>query len=168
MATTAEAWQAGIDAVVADNTLNRAGFVNALQTVIHTGFSNAEGNAWVDAVAVELDRLGILNNPTYNNMRGHIDADPVVHRAVFDAVSTLGALPEIRPAEDAAELISLREERDNVDAAIDRLDVLIAAEPAGATRKLVRDVLRQGKDQLRAHKQELRQRIQQIIGDPDA
>lgn len=168
MATTTDAWQAGIDAVVADNTLTRAGFVDAIQTVLTSNFTNVEGNAWVDAVAAEFDVLGIINNPTYNNLRGHIIADAVVHRSLFDALSTLGQLPEIRPAEDAAELITLREERDNVDAAIDRLDVLIANEPAGPTRKLVRDVLRQGKEQLRAHKQDLRNRIQQITGDPDS
>jgi len=168
MATTTDAWQAGIDAVVADNTINRGAFADAIRTVLTSNFTNAEATAWIDAVAVELDRLGIINNPTFNNLRGHIIADAVVHRSVYDAVSTLGQLPEIQPAEASAELITLRDERDNVDGAIDRLDILIANEPAGPTRKLVRDVLRQGKDQLRAHKQELRDRIQQITGDPDS
>ena len=168
MPTTSDAWQAGIDAVVADNTLNRAGFVDAIQTVLTSNFSNAEGVAWVDAVAVELDRLAIINNPTYNNLRGHVIADAVINRAVYDSLSTLGQLPEIQPAQESAELITLRDERDTVDDAIDRLDVLIANEPAGPTRPLVRDVLRQGKETLRAHKQALRERIKQITGDPDS
>lgn len=167
MTTTTEAWQAGIDAVVADGTLTRGAFADAIRTVLTANFSNAEATAWIDAVAAEFNRLGQINNPTYNNLRGNIIADAVVHRALYDALATLGQLAEIKPAELSAELIELRDERDNADAAIDRLDVLIDDEPAGPTRKLVRDVLRQGKDQLRQHKQDLRNRIQQIVGDPD-
>lgn len=168
MTTINEAWQAGIDAVVADNTLNRSGFVDAVQTVIDRGLSNAEGNAWVDAVAAELERTNVINNPTYNNMRGHIIDDPVKHRALFDSLSTIGQLPETAPVAQAAELIDLRAERDNIDAAIDRCNVLIAAEPNGVVGRLVKDVLRQGKDNLRGLKEQVRQRIQQITGDPDS
>lgn len=162
-----QAWQAGIDAVVADNGLNRGGFVDALQTVITDNFSNAEGNAFVDAIAVEFNRLGIINNPTYNNLRGNIIADPVVHLALINSIGTIGFLPETAPVLDAINLTNFRDDRDNVNAAIDRCDALIAAEPNGTVGRLVKDVLRQGKRELRSYKEQLRDQIRNIIGDPD-
>lgn len=169
MADIADAWQAGIDAVVADNTLNRGGFVDALQTVITDNLSNAEGNAYVDAVAVEFNRLGLINNPTYNNLRGNIISDPAVHRSLYDALAvSINALPEAEPVLSAALLTGLRDDRDNVNDAIDRCDALIAAEPSGTVGRLVKDVLRDGKRSLREYKERLRDEIRNILGDPDA
>ena len=163
------AWQAGIDAVVADNTLNRGGFVDAMQTVITDGLSNAEGNAYVDAVATRLNGFDIINNPTYPSLRGKIIADPVAHRTLYDALATdLNALPEAEPVLAAARLTGARDDRDNVNAALARLDVLIAAEPAGTVGRLVKDVMRDGKRALRQYKEELRDQIRNITGDPDA
>ena len=169
MTTVADAYQAGIDAIVADNTLNRGGFVDAMQTVITDGLSNAEGNAYVDAVAAEFNRLGQTNNPTYNNLRSNIIADPVLHRTLYDALAvTINALPEFTPVFEASELTRLRDDRDNADLAIDRLDVLIAAEPNGTIGRLVKDVMREGKQQIRAYKQSVRDEIRNITGDPDS
>lgn len=168
MTTYNDAWQAGIDAVVADNTLNRGGFADAIRTVLTTRFSNSDATAWIDAIAAEFERTNIINNPSYNNLRGHIIDDPVKHRAAFDALSTVAQLPETAPAAQSAELIGLREERDNIDAAIARLDAIIAAEPNGVVGRLVKDVQRQGKDNLRGLKQQVRERIRQITGDPDS
>ena len=168
MTDIALAYQAGIDAVVADNTLNRGGFVDAMQTVITDNLSNAEGNDYVNAVAAEFNRLGIINNPSYNNLRANIIADPAVHTSLYAALAvSLNALPEAQPVIDAAELTRLRDERDNVDAAITRCDDLIAAEPAGTVGRLVKEVLRNGKRELRSHKQSLRDNIRNLIGDPD-
>lgn len=168
MATIGEAYQAGIDAVVADNTLNRSGFVDALQTVITSNLSNAEGNDYVDAVAAEFQRLGIINNPTYNNLRNNIISDPTLHRALYDALAvTLNALPAAEPVIQAATLTQLREDRDNADAAITRCDDLIAAEPSGAVGRLVKEVLRDGKRLIRERKQAVRDEIQNILGDPN-
>ena len=167
MTTLNEAWQAGIDAVVADNTLNRGGFTDALQTVITDGLSNAEGNAFVDAVATEFNRLGLINNPTYNNLRGNIISDPALHRVLFDSVGTIGRLPEAAPVEQAVRLTVARDERDNITAALDRCDALIAAEPAGTVGRLIKDILRGGKRELRTYKEQLRDEIRNIIGDPD-
>ena len=168
MATIEEAWQAGIDAVVADNTLNRGGFVDAMQAVITSNLSNAEGNAYVDAVAAKFQELNQINNPTYNNLRGNIIADPVVHRALYDALAVvLNALPEAVPVLQAADLTRLREDRDNADAAITRCDDLIAAEPGGPVGRLVKDVLRDGKRLIREYKQSVRDEIRNIVGDPD-
>jgi hypothetical protein len=168
MTTINDAWQAGIDAVVADNTLNRAGFVDAMQTVITQGLSNAEGNAFVDAVAVVFNDLGQINNPTYNSLRGNIIADPVLHRSLFDALTQISALPEAVPVVQAATLMDLRSDRDNANAGIDRIDVLIAAEPSGVVGRFIKDVLREGKRQIREYKQSVRDQIQNITGDPDS
>ena len=168
MSTLQDAWQAGIDAVIADNTLNRGGFADAIRTVITTRFSNSDATDWIDAVATELNRLGIINNPTYNNLRGNILANPTAHIELFDALATLSQLPETRPAVDALELLELREERDNIDATLDRCDVLIAAEPSGIVGRFIKDILRRGKEDLRGHKALVRNRIQQITGDPDS
>lgn len=165
--TSRDAYQAGIDAVVADNALTRGGFIDAIQATIN-GIDNAEGGAWVDAIAVEFERLAIINNPTFGSLRGHIIADPVAHGELFDVLSTLGRMAETQVIDLHAELMTLREDRDETNNALDRLDILIAAEPPGPTRKLVVDVLRQGKTSLRGNKEQIRQRIQQLTGDPDA
>lgn len=167
MTTYNDGWQAGIDAVVADNTLNRNGFVDAIQTVLTARFTQDNGRDWVDAVAVEFERLGIINNGTYNNLRGHIITDPVAHRALFDSLSTVAQLAETRVAATSADLIGLREERDNINNALDRLDVLIAAEPNGIVGRLVKQTLRQGKDSLQVRREDVRNQIRTITGDPD-
>lgn len=163
MTTINDAWQAGIIAVVADNTLNKGGFADAVRTVISSNYSNAEATAWIDAVADEFNRLTVISNPTYVNMRGHIIDDPVAHREVFDAMSTIGQLPETQPAVPALELIDLRTERDEINASI---TTMVAFRP-GTTRQ-VKDALNIGIDGLIAHREQVRQRIQQITGDPDS
>lgn len=168
MSTINDAWQAGINAVIADNTLNRGGFADAIRTIVTIQFSNAEATAWIDAVAAELERTNVINNPTYNSLRGHVIDDPVKHRALFDSMATIGQLAETQPATRALSLLELREERDNIQAALDRCDVLIAAEPSGIVGRLVKEVLRQGKQSLRQHKEEVRNQIRNITGDPDS
>jgi hypothetical protein len=170
MTTIREGYEAGVDAVIADNTISRGEFVDAVQTVITAGLSNAEGNAWVDAVAVEYNRLGQHNNPTYNSHRGFIiSAGKTVAMALFAGLDrNISGLPESLPVVNAAQLTLLREERDSIDAAIDRMDVLIAAEPGGTVGRLVKDELREGKQRLRQRKEAVRAAIQAITGDPDS
>ena len=171
MTTLADAYAAAVDAVIADNTLNRSGFVDALQTVLVNNFSNAEGNAYVDALAVLYQSLNQINNPTYNNLRGDIiDDGAAVAKAKYEALAVaINALPEAVPGNTAAELVDLRDERDNIAAALTRTDDLIAAEPNGVVGRLVkREVLRKGKDNLRGLREAVRQRIKQITGDPDS
>ena len=86
----------------------------------------------------------------------------------FDSLATIGQLPETQPAAEALRLLALRDDRDNIDAAIDRCNVLIAAEPGGTVGRLVKEVLRGGKDQLRGYKEDVRAQIKQITGDPDS
>jgi hypothetical protein len=170
MTTVADAFEAGIDAVLADNTLNRAGFVDAMQTVITTGLSNAEGNAFVDAVAVQYESIGLINNPTYNNLRGEIinEGKDTALKAYNDQAVAINALPEFEPVNNAAQLMDLREDRDQADAAITRCDDLIAAEPPGPVGRLVKEVLRDGKRQIREYKQSVRDQIRNLTGDPDS
>ena len=169
MTTVAEAWAAGIDAVIADNTLNRSGFVDAMQTVITTGLSNSEGNAYVDAVAGVYASLGIINNATYNNLRAEIINEGAdVAKNLYEALAAnVFSVPEFEPVDEAAKLQDLREERDNADAAVDRLQELIDAEPPGPIARLVRPVLRDGKRLIVERKQAIRDEIRNITGDPD-
>ena len=167
MTTLADVYQAGIDAVVADNTISRGDFADAMRTVATTGVSNAEATDYVDAVAAEFQRFGMINNPTYNNLRGNIINDPLVHAAIYSALSTIHQLDARLPIESALKLQDLREERDNINGALTRCDDLIAAEPPGVVGRLVKEVLRAGKDHLRGYREEVRNQIQTIVGDPD-
>lgn len=167
MTTTADAWQAGIDAVVADNGLNQNGFEAATRTVLTGNFSPVEADAWVTAVIAEYVRIGIHNG--YANMRNAIIADAATARELYDALQmTFDALLESLPATNAARLLDLRNDRDNADAAMDRMDVLIAAEPGGATGRLVKEQLRTGKQYLRQLKSQTRDLINALTGDPDS
>ena len=141
-----------------------------MQTVITDNFSNAEGNDYVDAVAAEFNRLGLINNPTYNNLRSNIIADPVVHKNLYDALAvSLNALTEFVAVIEAINLTNFRDDRDEINAALARIDILIDGESASppTVRRLVREVLRNGKDFLQQYREELRERIKGITGDPD-
>jgi hypothetical protein len=163
MTTLSDAWQAGIDAVVVDNTLSKGDFADAMRTVITSNFSNGEATSLIDAVATEFNRVGVINNPTYGNLRSNIINDAVAHKALFDSLSTIGQLGEAKPAEAALELIELRAERDEINTSITTMQGF----KTGATRQ-VKDALNQGIENLRGHKEQIRQRIQQITGDPDS
>jgi len=163
MSTYNDGWQAGIDAVILDNTINRGDFADAIRTVLDQLFTNGEATTWIDAVAVELERVGVINNPTYNNLRAHVIEDPVQHRALFDSLVTISALPESEPAIRSASVITLRSERDEVQVSIDRLTVLKTGES-----KQVRDAVNIGIENLRGYRESLREQIKQILGDPDA
>jgi hypothetical protein len=167
MTTISDLYQAGIDAIVADNTINMNGFADATAAVV-PGISNAESDAWVIALLAEYLRLG-LGNGNYSNLRSGIISDSIAARELFDALAvSINGLPESVPLNNAASLFDLREDRDQVDAAITRCDVLIAAEPSGTVGRLVKDILRDGKRQLRQYKQQIRDQIQNLTGDPDS
>lgn len=170
MTDIATAFRAGIDAVIADPTLNGGGFNDAMRTVLVFRFTNAQATGWRTAIATEYNRLGLINNPTYNNLRGNIISNGAdASESLFTAlISAIGTLPETIPAIESCQLIDLRADRDAIVDALARFDVLIAAEPNGAQGRLVRRGMRQAKDQLRQFREEVRARIRQIIGDPDA
>jgi hypothetical protein len=170
MTDLTEAYTAGVDAVIADNGLNRGGFRDAIRTVLNARLSNSEVTAWIDALATAYESIGIINNATYNNLRGEIISEgrDVAIRQ-FEALGALvGSLPESQPLIESALFINLREDRDQINNAIDRCDALIDAEPAGTVGRLVKDVLRDGKRSLREYRQRVRDQIQNITGNPDS
>jgi hypothetical protein len=142
-----------------------------MKTVITDNLSNAEATDFIDALAVLYGDLGQLNPPgTYNKLRGDILSDgDVLAKAKFRALAVVvNALPEALPVNQAADITRLRDDRDQADAAITRCDDLIAAEPGGTVGRLVKDILRQGKNELRQYKQQVRDEIRNLLGDPDA
>lgn len=165
MTTINDAYQAGIDAVLADNTLNRGGFADAIRTVVVQALSDAEAKAFIDALAVEYNRVGQINNPTYSNLRGSIISDgAALALARFDALGlVVNQMIEATVVSVAVELIDLRAERDEADANIDILQALKTGQP-----RQVREAINIGIDQLRGHKQQVRDRIQAITGDSES
>lgn len=170
MATLQEAFEAGVDAVIADPTINRGAFVDAMQTVITAGLSNAEGNAWVDAVATFYQGLGIIGNNNFNNLRNQIESSGKdASMALFVQLERgITGLDETEPVQTAGLLVDLREQRDNIDGARDRFQVLIDAEPAGAVGKIVKEFMRNARQELRTRKEQVREAIRAITGDPDS
>ncbi len=149
MTTNADAYQAGVDAVIADNTLNQNGFEDAVRTVA-TGISNAEADAWVTAIYTEYERIGIINNPTYGNLRNEIiNEGAATARALFEALSvSINAFPESASVNADIRKIELRTERDEVDANITILQGLKTGQP-----RQVKDALNIGINELRGFKQ---------------
>lgn len=165
MTTIADTFNAAVDAVIADNTLNRGGFVDAMQTVVTTGLSNAEGNDFCDALAVLYQSLNQINNATYNNLRGNIISDGAdVAKDKFDAFSTrVNALPETVPIFDAIRLMDLRAARDEINASITTMQGF----KTGQTQQ-VRDALNEGINHLQALREQVRNEIRGLTGDPDS
>jgi len=74
-----------IDLIVGDPTTTRAQAIDYLQTQTN-GVNNAEGGAWIDAMAVYVESLGWANQPTYNNVRNMIVSDGDVKSKAFFGV----------------------------------------------------------------------------------
>jgi len=167
--TIRDAYEAGVDAVLLDNALNKGDFADAIRTVLVSNFTNAQAVAWIDSLAVEYNRLGQTNADTYAQWRNQIVAlGSAVALELWDALQVnITGLAESVPAIESAVLIELRDERDNIDAAIDRFTVLIDAEPSGTVGRLVKDEMLGSKERLRERKQRIRSAIQAITGDPD-
>jgi hypothetical protein len=165
MTTTADAFEAGIDAVIATPTLNKGGFADAIRTVIDQSYTNSEATAWIDAIAVEYQRTGQINSATYSSFRSKINSDGKDLALIrFNALEqSISQLDETRNAAEAIELIDLRAERDEADANIDILIALKAGQP-----RQVREAIQLGIEQLRGYKQQVREQIQNLTGDPDS
>ncbi len=170
MTTIRKGFEAGIDAVIADNTLSRGDFSTAVRGVITDGLSSGDSNTWLDAIAAELNRLGIINNPTYNNMRGEIiNSGKDTFLLLWDSIAgNIEVLPESQPPITRALLQSAREDRDNADAAITRMNVLISAEPPGAVGRIIKTEMRAGKKAIIQLKRDARDLIRNITGDADS
>lgn len=164
MTTITEAFEAGVDAVIADNTLNKNGFRDAVKTVIVQRLSNAEATAWIDALIVEYERLGIINNPTYGNWRSELISEgAATAMALFDALAvSINSLPESAQPNIAVRVINLRAARDEINTSISTVQGF----KAGETQQ-VKEALDQGVIHLQALREAVREELRGITGDPD-
>jgi len=158
MTTNTDVFQAGVDAVIADNTLNQNGFENACQTV-STRITNAEADAWVNALIAEYHRLGIINNATYANFRNQIITEGANTALVlFEALAaTINGLSETNVVNADIRRSDLIVERDEVDTSIATMQNF----RTGATPQ-VKDALNLGISQLRGFKETLRDELRNL------
>lgn len=164
MTTLNDMYEAGVDAIIADNTLNRNGFEDALKAVVTT-LNNADADQWVTELIDEYFRLDGINNQTYNSFRSRIISDGKtltmeLFKALETAVNTLATTPQVR---EDINLMNLRIERDEVDTSITTMQGFKPGQTAQ-----VRDALNVGIDALRIQKERLRDEIRTITGDPDS
>lgn len=164
MTNLSDAYEAGIDALLADNALTRGGFADAIRTVVNQAYSGAEAKAWIDQLSGEYQRVGQINQDTFGSFRAKIIADGKALALLrFEALAvSVSSLTESATINTAIELINLRAERDEADG---NIDILVGLKP-GQPRQ-VREAIQLGIDQLRGYKQQVRQSIQVITGDPD-
>ena len=109
-----------VDAIIADNTLNKGGAADAIR-IVATGSSGAEARAWIDAIAVEYGRLGIINEPgTYNKLRAEIIREGVTTaEELFTALATsINALDESVVINEDLRRVDLRDQRNEVTISI--------------------------------------------------
>jgi len=164
MTTIRQAFEAGIDAVIADNGIDKGGFADAIRKVIDRAYTGGEAKAWIDAIAAEYVRVGQTTNDQYSGLRSKIVSDGKALALIrFDALTlSIDELPETIATRLAIELIDLRAERDEADANIDILQKLKDGQP-----RQVREAVQLGIDQLRGYKQSVRDQIKARTGDPD-
>lgn len=164
MTTINNAYAAGVDAVIADNTLSRSGFRDVLRTFTN-GWGTIEATDWIDELAVLYFDLDFIGNGNYNNLRSKIIADgDVLSKELFDALNTaVEALPTSLPFNEGIQLKDLRDARDECDTSINTMQGF----RPGQTDQ-VKDALNLGIDALRLLKERLRDEIQAITGDPDS
>ena len=163
MTTNSDAYQAGLDVLAANTSAKKGAFADGIRTVVNGGYSDADAKEWIDAIAAEYFRLGITGAATYSSLRSHINSKPAIARLLYDALQvSLGFLPETHEVNRALTLSDLRAERDEVNTSIDSMTGF----KPGATRQ-VKDALNLGIDQLRGHKETVRDQIRSITGDPD-
>lgn len=164
MTTINVAYAAAVDVLIADNTLSRTGFRTVLRQFTN-GWSTAEGTDWIDALAVLYFDLDFVNNGNYNNLRSKIIADGgVLSKELFDALGTaVNAMPTSIPFNEGIQLKDLRDQRDECDISINTMQGF----RPGQTDQ-VKDALNLGINALRALKENLREQIRALTGDPDS
>ena len=164
MSNNVDAYQAGVDAINANNALTRGEFADAIRTVVTAGFSDAEAKEWTDAIAAEYFLLGISGAATYASLRTHIKNAPGAAVLLFEALGvSINQLPETHLVNQSLMLSGLRVERDEVNTSIDAMTGF----KTGATKQ-VKEALNLGIDQLRGYKESVRDQIRAITGDPDS
>jgi len=151
--------------IIATPTATRAESVDHLQSVAIV--SNADGNAWFNAIAILLNSIGVINNPTYSNMRGEvINEGEVVSSALYAALfQAIRELPETavvgtaiknferqrRIGEITTDIQQVREHRD----ALPNPPAIVDPQEERAIRKALVD----GIQTLRAEREQLQGRL---------
>jgi len=156
--STVPAFEAFVDAAIADPTLSK-GDAADLITPFGANISGPEARAWLDAIAVGYETIGVLNNGTYSAMRNEIVAEgKTVSMALFAALAaTINLLPETFPISEGIQILYLREERDQIDGNI----VTMQGLKVGQNRQ-VREALQLGVDQLRGYKESVKDQLKGI------
>lgn len=85
MTTLSDIWQAWTAQAQINPPPSQDDATDILQTFAPT-VSDADGDAWFVAVATELERLGIINQPTYVQMRNWADGNEAGANELFDAL----------------------------------------------------------------------------------
>lgn len=175
MTTLTELYTAAVNAVITNAEINRAGVVDAMQIVLPQGLSNVEGNAFIDALATSYADLGIINAPTFGAWRRGVTsngADNAIN--LFEALAIrIHAMPETEVVVRELTLYDLRGQRDNLNAALDKLNETIdAIEVDDSIPKIVRGLLgtalRQSRKTLHQMRVSLRDEIRNLSGDADS
>lgn len=164
MTTLNDAYEAGVDAVIADNTISKNGFENAIQALVTT-LNNADADTWVTELVGDYERLDIINNPTWANFRSNIisDGKPLAMDVFAGLEASITLLPTTPQVREDINLMDLRIERDEVNTSI----VTMQGFKPGQTKQ-VKDALDIGVDALRLRKEQVRSEIRDITGDPDS
>ena len=168
--TVKDAWDAGIDALIADNALDKNGFVDALKAVLTDGVTGKEIRDYVDEVITVYNELGIINNDTYASYRNEVvNTGADASKRLYFALSVeVNSVPGFTVVNTGATLTGARDERDNINAAIDVIDVVIAEQPNTTVGRLVRESQRGAKQALQEQRRRVRNIIEGILGDADA
>lgn len=104
MSTLTDAWRAWTAEAQINPPPSLDDSTNIIQTFGST-LSDADGDAWWEAVADEYNRLGIINPPSYVGLRNYADGNEQGANDLFDALqSAVLLLPETRPVTDAISL----------------------------------------------------------------
>lgn len=84
-----------VDAIILDNALTRSQAGDVIETFGPT-LPGVVARDWIDAVAAEYNRLGIINNPTWSSLRNGVITDgDVASKLLFIALlASINALPE--------------------------------------------------------------------------
>ncbi len=97
MNTISDAWRAWTAAVQQPGNVSQDEATDIIQTFGPT-LTDAEGDAWFVAVAVELGRLGLINPATYVGLRNFANNNEVGANDLFDALLiSINGLAETRP-----------------------------------------------------------------------
>lgn len=149
--STVPAFEAFIDGAIADPGLTKSD-AGDLITPFGVGISGLEARDWLDAIAVQYESIGTINNPTYSALRNEIvNEGKATSMALFTALEVAtNLLPETRPIHNGVMKVHWRSERDQINDNI----VTLRGFKAGQNRQ-VKEALELGVDKLVEYKEQV-------------